>query len=203
MTAKVSSAGDFRLALPPLPGPMEARLSYDGEAATLYLAPGDALRLSFDPGRLDQTLSFGGPEPAANANNYLAQSYRQANQDDEGRRTPGARAATLSAAELRRAADAYHQRRRSALAAYAAAHPLPAGFCVSSSGPWPTSGPPRCWSYYAHQSTERRQRGLRYPAGGLLRFRARAATRHPGLGSHHQCVAKSAADLWLHPTQRP
>ncbi len=159
VTVPVSPAGDFRLALPSLPGPTEARLDYDGEATTLYLPPGATLRLSFDPGRLDQTISFGGPEPAANANNYLAQSYLQANQDDEARRTPDARAAALSAAELRRAADAYRQRRRAALAAYAAAHPLPAAFRHQQQQALEYEWAATLLSYYAHQSAERRQQG--------------------------------------------
>ena len=159
VTAQVSPAGDFRLALPPLPGPTEARLDYDGEATTLYLTPGATLRLSFDPGRLDQTLAFSGPEPAANANNYLAQSYRLANQDDEARRTPDARAATLSAAELRRVADAYYQRRQAALAADAAVHPLPAAFLRQQQRALDYERAAALLSYYAHQSAERREQG--------------------------------------------
>ena len=159
VTAPVSPAGDFRLALPPLAGPMEARLSYEDESAALYLAPGAALRLSFDPGRLDQTLAFGGQDPAANANNYLAQSYRQANQDDEARRTPDARAATLSAAELRRVADAYYQRRQAALAADAAVHPLPAAFLRQQQRALDYERAAALLSYYAHQSAERREQG--------------------------------------------
>ncbi|GAB3634691.1 hypothetical protein GCM10027422_02810 [Hymenobacter arcticus] len=124
--APVSAAGDFRLVLPRLAGPMEARLDYGTSAATLYLAPGPALRLTVDAARFDQSLAFTGGE--ANANNYLAESYLATSRDDEARRTPDARAATLSAAALRTAADAYRQRRRAALAAYAATHPLPAAF---------------------------------------------------------------------------
>ncbi|WP_223649147.1 TlpA family protein disulfide reductase [Hymenobacter psoromatis] len=159
VTAPVSPAGNFRLALPPLPAPTEVRLGYDGEFATLYLTPGDALRLSFDPGRLDQTIAYAGQGAAANANNYLAQSYLQANQDDEARRTPDARAATLSAAELRRAADTYRQRRRAALAAYAAAHPLPAAFRRQQEQALDYEWAATLLSYYAHQPAERRQQG--------------------------------------------
>ncbi|MDJ0363990.1 TlpA disulfide reductase family protein [Hymenobacter sp. H14-R3] len=126
--APVSAAGDFRLVLPLLAAPAEARLDYGSSAATLYLAPGNALRLTVDPARFDQSLAFAGAGANANANNYLAESYLVASRDDEARRTPDARAATLSAAALRTAAAAYRQRRLAALATYAAAHPLPAAF---------------------------------------------------------------------------
>jgi len=157
VTAKVSPAGDFRLALPPLAAPTEARLGYDSEFATLYLTPGDDLRLAFDPGRLDQTIAFTGG--GANANNYLAQSYLLASQDDEARRTPDARAATLSAAELRRAADAYRQRRRAALATFAAAHLLPAAFLRQQQQALDYEWASSLLSYYARQSAERRRDG--------------------------------------------
>ncbi|RZK62630.1 MAG: hypothetical protein EOO59_02010, partial [Hymenobacter sp.] len=71
--APVSAAGDFRLVLPQLAAPAEARLDYGRAAATLYLTPGDALRLTVDPARFDQSLAFAGT--GANANNYLIQSY--------------------------------------------------------------------------------------------------------------------------------
>ena len=122
----VSAAGDFRLVLPRLAAPAEARLSYGPAAATLYLMPGDDLRLTVSSPRFDQTLTFAGR--GANANNYLAESYLTATRDDEARRTPDAQASSLSAAALRQAADAYRQRRLAALAAFAAAHPLPAAF---------------------------------------------------------------------------
>jgi len=133
VTAKVSPAGDFRLALPPLAAPTEARLGYGSEFATLYLTPGDDLRLAFDPGRLDQTIAFTGG--GANANNYLAQSYRLASQDDEARRTPDARVAppmpTASGGGRRWPLS----RRRTHCRRL---------FCASSSRPSTTSGPARC-----------------------------------------------------------
>jgi len=159
VTAKVSAAGDFRLTLPPLAAPTEARLGYGREFATLYLTPGDELRLAFDPGRLDQTLAFVGSAPGVNANNYLAQSYLQASQDDEARRTPDARAATLSAAELRRAADAYRQRRRAALVAFATAHPLPTTFLRQQQQALDYEWASSLLGYYARQSAERRRDG--------------------------------------------
>jgi thiol-disulfide isomerase/thioredoxin len=124
--ARLSATGDFRLVLPRLAAPTEVRLGYDNSYATLYLTPGDDLRLTFDPARLEQTLAFAGR--GANANNYLTQSGLVASQDDEARRTPDAQASRLSAADLRRVADAYRQRRLAALTAYAAARPLPAAF---------------------------------------------------------------------------
>ncbi|MDO7887058.1 TlpA family protein disulfide reductase [Hymenobacter cheonanensis] len=155
--ARLTAQGNFRLVLPRLAAPAEVRLGYDNTYATLYLEPGDDLRLTFDPSRLEQTLAFTGR--GANANNYLTQSALAASQDDEAGRTPDARAGRLSAADLRRTADAYRQRRLAALAAYAAARPLPAAFMRQQrqalSDEWASS----LLSYFSRQSAERRQGG--------------------------------------------
>ncbi len=151
--AKLSPAGDFRLTLPRLAAPAEVRLGYDNSFATLYLSPGDDLRLTFDPARLEQTLAFAGR--GANANNYLTQSALLASQDDEARRTPDAQAGRLSAAELRRAADAYRQRRLAALTAFAAARPLPAAFVRQQRQALEAEWASTLLSYAVRQSAER------------------------------------------------
>jgi len=157
LETKLSPTGDFRLALPRLAAPAEVRLGYDNTYATLYLVPGDNLRLTFDPSRFEQTLAFAGR--GANANNYLTQSALLASKEDEAGRTPDARAGRLSAADLHRAADAYRQRRLAALAAYAAARPLPAAFVRQQrqaiANEWASS----LLSYASRQSAERRQGG--------------------------------------------
>jgi peroxiredoxin len=151
--AKLSATGDFRLALPRLAAPAEVRLGYDNSYATLYLTPGDDLRLTFDPARLEQTLAFAGR--GANANNYLTQSALVASQDDEARRTPDAQARRLSAADLRRVADAYRQRRLAALTAYAAARPLPAAFVRQQQQALEAEWASTLLSYTVRQSAER------------------------------------------------
>ncbi len=155
--AKLSPTGEFRLVVPGLATPTEARLGYNNEYATLYLTPGDDLRLNFDPARLDQSLAFSGR--GANANNYLANSYLAASQDDEARRTPDAQAARLSAADLRRVADEYRQRRQAALTAYAAAHPLPAAFVRQQQQAIAYEWAGSMLSYYARQPAERQRAG--------------------------------------------
>jgi thiol-disulfide isomerase/thioredoxin len=155
--ARLSATGDFRLVLPRLAAPTEARLGYDNTYATLYLTPGDDLRLTFDPSRFERTLAFSGR--GANANNYLTQSALIASQDDEQGRTPDARAGRLSAADLRRAADAYRQRRLAALEAYAAARPLPAAFVRQQRQALADEWASSLLSYVSRQSAERRQGG--------------------------------------------
>jgi len=155
--ARLSPDGDFRLALPGLAAPTEARLGYGGSFATLYLTPGDDLRLTFDPARPDQTLAFAGR--GAGANNYLAQSYLAASQDDDAGRAPDAQAARLSAAELRRAADAYRQRRLAALEYFAKAHALPAAFVRRQRQALADEWAASLLSYYSRQSAERRAAG--------------------------------------------
>ena len=155
--ARLSAAGDFRLALPGLAAPTEARLGYQGAYATLYLTPGDDLRLAFDPASLDRTLAFGGR--GANANNYLAQSYLATSRADSAHQTPDAQAASLGAAELRRVADAYRQRRLAALAAYAAAHPLPAAFARQQRQAITYEWASALLSYAVRQSPERQRAG--------------------------------------------
>ena len=157
VVVKVSATGDFRLVLPHLAAPTEARLGYDNDYATLYLTPGDDLRLTFEAGRLDGSLAFSGR--GANANNYLAQSYLAASQDDEARRTPDARAAALSAAALRTAADAYRQRRLAALAAYAAAKPLPPAFVTQQRQALADEWAASLLSYTSRQSAQRLRDG--------------------------------------------
>ncbi|MGI4762414.1 MAG: TlpA family protein disulfide reductase [Janthinobacterium lividum] len=155
--ARLSATGDFRLALPQLAAPTEVRLGYDNAYATLYLEPGDDLRLTFDPSRFETSLAFTGR--GANANNYLTQSALAASQDDEAGRAPDARAGRLSAADLRRAADAYRQQRLAALAAYAVARPLPAAFVRQQRQALTDEWASTLLSYFSRQSAERRQGG--------------------------------------------
>ena len=155
--AKLSPTGDFRLALPGVPAPTEVRLGYNKEYADLYLGPGDDLRLTFDPANFSESLAFSGRGAAANA--YLAQTARQASQADEARKTPDAQAAGLSAATMRRTADAYRQQRLASLAAYAAAHPLPAAFVRQQQQAIGFEWAGSLLSYYSRQSDARKRDG--------------------------------------------
>ena len=158
LTAPVSPAGDFRLVLPALAAPTEARLGYADDFSSLWLAPGYNLRVSFDPAHLDETIRYTGR--GASEDNYLTQSYLTASQDDAAGRTPDARAGQLSAAELRQAADAYRQQRRAELAAYQLVHPLPAAFLRQQQQALDYEWASALLSYYAHQTEQRRQQGF-------------------------------------------
>ncbi|MVN77133.1 redoxin domain-containing protein [Hymenobacter sp. HMF4947] len=155
--AKLSPTGDFRLPLPGFTTAGEARLSYQKEAADLYLTPGDNLHLAFDAAKFDQTLAFTGR--GANANTYLAQTAHQAAHDDEARQTPDTQAARLSAADLRQLADAYRQRRLAILQAYAATHPLPAAFVRQQQQAIGYEWASSLLSYYSRQPEARRREG--------------------------------------------
>lgn len=183
--AKLSATGDFRLALPRLAAPTEVRLGYDNSYATLYLTPGDDLRLTFDPARLEQTLAFAGR--GANANNYLTQSALVASQDDEARRTPDAQAGRLSAADLRRVAAAYRQRRLAALTAYAAARPLPVAFVRQQQQALEAEWASTLLSYTVRQSAERVRDGYATLPVGYYDF-----LREMRLGQRDSALSQSA-----------
>lgn len=183
--AKLSPAGDFQLALPRLAAPTEVRLGYDNSYATLYLSPGDDLRLTFEPARLEQTLAFAGR--GANANNYLTQSALLASQDDEARRTPDAQASRLSAADLRRVADTYRQRRLAALTAYAAARPLPASFVRQQRQAIEAEWASTLLSYTVRQSAERVRGGYATLPVGYYDF-----LREMRLGQRDSLLTQSA-----------
>lgn len=183
--ARLSAAGDFQLTLPQLAAPTEARLGYDNTYATLYLEPGTDLRLTFDPSRFEASLAFAGR--GANANNYLTQSALAASRDDEAGRTPDARAGRLSAAELRRAADAYRQQRLAALAAYAAARPLPPAFVRQQRQALADEWASSLLSYSSRQSAERRQGGYATLPVGYYDF-----VREMRLASQDSALSQSA-----------
>ena len=165
---RLSAAGDFQLVVPGLTAPAEARLSYEDEAASLYLTPGDQLGVSFDAASFAPTLAFAGRGAAAN--NYLTLADRQASQDDDAGQTPDNQAANLTAAELRQVADTYRQRREAALAAYATAHPLPAAFVRQQRQALAYEWAGSLLSYYSRQSNTRRQQGYATVPVGYYEF---------------------------------
>jgi peroxiredoxin len=165
LTAPVSATGDFRLLVP---APAEGVLQYDERYVQLTLAAGNDVQLSFDATRPDQTLLFKGV--GANANTYLNQAFRQSNQDDEAGRTPSAQAPTVRAAELRRLADAYRERRRAALAAFAKAHPLPSAFVQQQRQALDYEWAAALLAYPAAQSKARQQSGVAALPPGYFDF---------------------------------
>jgi peroxiredoxin len=165
ITAPVSATGDFRLLVP---APAEGVLQYGERYVQLTLAAGNDVQLSFDATRPDQTLLFKGV--GANANTYLNQAFRQSNQDDEAGRTPSAQAPTVRAADMRRLADAYRERRRAALATFAKAHPLPAAFVLQQRQELDYEWAAALLAYPAAQSQARQQSGEAALPSGYFDF---------------------------------
>ena len=123
---QVDAKGDFRLELPTLTAPAEAIFAYGEETTTIYLAPGDNLRLALDPEKFDESLRYTGSALAANANNYLAQAFLLFENHHED--TPLVQAATSTPAAMHELADRYRQKRLAFLGSYAASHPLAPAF---------------------------------------------------------------------------
>jgi thiol-disulfide isomerase/thioredoxin len=121
LTAKLDAKGNFRLVLPSLPGPTEATFRNGDQYTTLFLAPGDDLRLSLDAAKFDETLHYTGTGSAAN--NYLAQEalrFTLARPDH-----PQRKIGTATPTQMVAAADAYRQEQRAFFAAYVTKHPVP------------------------------------------------------------------------------
>lgn len=164
-TATLTKTGDFRLLLP---APAEGVLHYAEGYVPLTLAPGDAVQLSFDAARPDQTLRFSGRGAAANT--YLNQAYQQSNRDDEAGRTPAAQAPHVSATQLRHLADAYRQRRRATLASFAKTHPLPAAFVARQRRALDYEWAAALLAYPAAQTKARQQAGAAAVPAGYFDF---------------------------------
>ncbi|MBF9221048.1 TlpA family protein disulfide reductase [Hymenobacter ruricola] len=124
--AVLSPAGDFRMTVPDLKGITGITFSYAGQRTSLYLAPGNDVHMTLDFPRFDETLHYTGR--GANASNYMAQALWKFEFDPS---RPGANPASTAQptpAQLRQEVDDDHRARRSFLATFAQAHPLPAGF---------------------------------------------------------------------------
>lgn len=124
----LSPAGDFSLVVPALPGPTMAELDCAGQHTTIYLTPGDALTLTLDFPRFDETVRYAGR--GADANNYLAQALYKFEYGPAGAipRPPDQLTATTTPAQARQAADAFRQARQAFLTTYVQAHSLPTAF---------------------------------------------------------------------------
>ena len=123
----LSPAGDFKLTVPDLKAGMPITFTYGGQRTSLYLRPGDDVRLTLDFARFDESLAYTGRGAAAN--NYLAQSLWKFEFSPPDAALPRPQpTATTSAAQMRQLADAFRQARQAFLTTYAKAHPLPADF---------------------------------------------------------------------------
>jgi peroxiredoxin len=120
-------AGDFKLTVPDLKAAMPITFTYGGQRTSLYLSPGDDVRLTVDFPKFDETLKYTGR--GANVNNYLAQSLWkfEFGPADAARPRPQV-TATTTPAQIRQQADAFRRAQRDFLTRYAKAHPLPADF---------------------------------------------------------------------------
>ncbi|WP_460502881.1 TlpA family protein disulfide reductase, partial [Hymenobacter agri] len=118
-------AGNFAFTLNDLPAGLPVDFNYARQHADLYLAPGDDVQMTLDFPRFDETLRYTGR--GSDANNYLAQSLWKFEFGPPAADAPRPEpTATTTPAQMRQQADAFRQLRRTYLATYAKAHPLPA-----------------------------------------------------------------------------
>jgi thiol-disulfide isomerase/thioredoxin len=123
----LSPAGDFKLTVPDLKAGMPVSFSYGGQHTSLYLRPGDDVRMTLDFPRFDESLRYTGR--GADANNYLAQSLWKFAFGPADAALPRPRpTATTTPAQLRQQANVFRQAQQAFLTSYAKAHPLPADF---------------------------------------------------------------------------
>jgi peroxiredoxin len=126
--AALSATGDFKLTIKGLQAPAPADFRYARQHTTVYLAPGDDVRLTVDFPDFDETLTYSGRGAAPN--NYLARAgwqFRYGPAADSLRPAACLTPATTPAA-MRRLADGFRARQLAFLEAYNQATPLPAAF---------------------------------------------------------------------------
>ncbi|GAB3589472.1 TlpA family protein disulfide reductase [Hymenobacter daeguensis] len=124
--ALLSPTGDFKMTVPDLLGGTPIAFSYGGQHTSLYLAPGDDVRMTLDFPRFDETLKYTGRGAAAS--NYLAQSLWKFEFGPAGDAPRPEFTPTLTAEQLLQAAGQFRAQQQAFLAAYAKEHRLPADF---------------------------------------------------------------------------
>ena len=123
--AALSPTGDFRVSVPDLPGGTPVTFHYADQHTSLYLSPGDDVRLTLDFPDFDESLRYTGR--GADANNYLARSLWKFEYGPWDKAVPHPLTMeNTTPAQIRQQADAFRQARRRFMADYAKAHPLPA-----------------------------------------------------------------------------
>jgi peroxiredoxin len=119
--------GTFRLVVPALQASTYGRFSYAKQQSSLFLSPGDQLRISLDYPHLDETLQYTGRGAAPN--NYLAQWLWRFIYGPGNARSPYRQfQAAATPLDLQQRADAFRQEQQTFLMAYAQTHPLPPAF---------------------------------------------------------------------------
>ena len=113
--------------VPALQASTYGRFSYAKQQSSLFLSPGDQLRISLDFPHFDETLQYTGRGAAPN--NYLAQwlwrfIYGLGNAQGPYRQFPTA----ATPLDLQQRANAFRQQQQTYLTTYAQTHPLPAAF---------------------------------------------------------------------------
>ncbi len=124
--AVLSPAGDFKAVVPALKAGTPVAFSYGGQHTSLYLSPGDDVRLALDFPRFDETLKYSGR--GGDVNNYLAQSLYKFEFGPAGDVPRPDYTPTTTAAQFKEAAGTFRAQRQAFLTTYAKAHPLPADF---------------------------------------------------------------------------
>ena len=123
--AALSPTGDFRLRVPDLAGGTPVTFTYADQHTSLYLLPGDDLRLTLDFPNFDESLRYTGR--GADANNYLARSLWKFEYGPWDKAVPHPLTMeNTTPDQIRHQADVFREARRRYLAEYAKAHPLPA-----------------------------------------------------------------------------
>ena len=125
LTAQLSPTGEFRLSVP-AEALGEARLVHGSESTALYLTRGDAVRLTLDTERFDESVRYTGRGAAAN--NYLAGRFLRFEDESRYESLPAMHAATSTPEQMRSYTDAYRQRQLAFLDSFARRQPLPPTF---------------------------------------------------------------------------
>src|SRR6476661_265546 len=121
---QLDAKGDVRLELPALTAPTEVTFAHGQEITTLFLTPGDNLRLTLDANQFDQSLRFTGT--GADANTFLSQSYLKFEADPAA--SPFAQADKQTLPQTLAAIDARRSKRLAYLKTFAASHKLTPAF---------------------------------------------------------------------------
>lgn len=148
--------GSFRLVLPALTASTYGRFSYAKQQSSLFLSPGDQLRISLDYPHFDETLQYTGQGAAPN--NYLAQWLWRFIYGPGNARGPYRQFQTAAGPlDLQQRADAFRQEQHTYLATYAKIHPLPAAFrrdaALHIDLDWAISQLDYASYYHAHQGS--------------------------------------------------
>jgi hypothetical protein len=126
---RLSSSGDFEFTLHDMTGPTHASVYYAGQRASLYLTPGDQLKLTTDFPRFRESMHYTGQ--GASANNYLARAYAKFEYVSPGAFRPDINSFSFiceSPTQERQRTEVFRKERHDFLATYQKQYPLPEAF---------------------------------------------------------------------------